>query len=281
MQQEVNEFLDYLAKRGRKEITIQNYRTKLSVCMRLLEEGGFDTSAEKIDEAAVFYLRKSLCMKEESAHCYLKVIGYFTEWKTKTDILKQCDLLWNNPQIHRLFLDDEKFMRLLSAADAREKVILMLGGYMGLRRAEISNVRYSDIQDGYLIVRGKGHGDGKEAHLRIPPVVIDAINQWTAVRRKYEDRSDGRIVVSYQSHTLKQISLPAISHIVRDLGKRAGVKATTHSLRRYFATSLYEKKVDISDIKTLMRHENVNTTINCYINPNANRLDEIMENIGH
>ena len=197
--------------------------------------------------------------------------------------MKECSILWNDTRPHRVFINTDEFARLMEIADERDRVILLLGGAMGLRRDEIRKVRYTDIRDGRLRIHGKGHGpDGKVEEMRIPELVMSAIEEWTEIRNGngMEDLSGGCIVVSYQKAGMKQMASTSLSHHIRSLGERAGVRVTTHSLRRLFATSLYRKDVDLVDIKTLMRHANINTTINCYIDPDRERLDGIMDEMG-
>lgn len=118
--------------------------------------------------------------------------------------------------------------------------------------------------------------------MRIPKLVRSAIDDWTEIRNGNgsDDLSGDCIVVSYQKAGMKQMASSSLSHYVRALGKRAGVRVTVHSLRRLFATSLYRHRVDLVDIKTLMRHANIHTTINCYILPDKERLDRIMDDMG-
>ena len=115
--------------------------------------------------------------------------------------MKECSILWNDTRPHRVFINTDEFARLMEIADERDRVILLLGGAMGLRRDEIRKVRYTDIRDGRLRIHGKGHGpDGKVEEMRIPELVMSAIEEWTEIRNGngMEDLSGGCIVVSYQ-----------------------------------------------------------------------------------
>jgi len=279
----VEQWLAYLAEKGRKEITIENYRQKLTRCVRILEESGRPSDPRKVTAADMALINRMLGMCESSRRGYLKVLGYWVQWYTGRDLMKECSILWNDARPHRVFINTDEFARLMEIADERDRVILLLGGAMGLRRDEIRKVRYGDIKDGRLRIHGKGHGpDGKVEEMRIPELVMSAIEEWTEIRNGngMEDLSGGCIVVSYQKAGMKQMAATSLSHHIRSLGERAGVRVTTHSLRRLFATSLYRKDVDLVDIKTLMRHANINTTINCYIDPDRERLDGIMDEMG-
>lgn len=280
----VEEWLHYLRSKGRKEDTIENYRNKCGKCLMKLEEYGRTTDPREIGSNDMVFLNGVLGISEESRRDYLKVLNYWIKWCSgRDDVLDKADILWNGTSaIHRVFINEDKFTKLMRVADERDRVILLLGGAMGLRNSEIRSVRYSDIKNGKLTIHGKGHGsEGKVAVMTIPPVVMQAIDEWTEIRNGNgrEDLSGGCIIVSYQKAGMKHMSRSALSHHVRELGRSAGITVTVHSLRRLFATSLYKHEVDLIDIKTLMRHSNIHTTINCYIQPCEERLDDIMTNV--
>lgn len=275
----VGQWLEFLRRHGRKEITIEGYRLKIRRCLDILEACNRPTDPRKITAADMILLNRSLGISESSRRDYLKRVSDWVKWYTGKDLMEESDILWNNVKPRRIFINTDEFARLMEVADERDRVILLLGGAMGIRRDEMRNLKYTDIRDGRLLIHGKGHGDqGKEDYLMMPPLVTAAIDEWTKVRESngMEDLSGGCIIVSYQKAGMKQMANSSLSHHVRELGKRAGVRVTVHSLRRLFATSLYRNHVDIVDIKNLMRHCNVRTTIDCYIDPDGERLDNIM-----
>lgn len=276
----INDWLDYLSEHGRKELTLENYRIELEKCIKTLESAERPTDANMISVEDVFFLKDNLGVSEGSTKKYLKILGAWTEWETGENIFDKADILWNPPKPKRLFITDGELDKLLSVADARETVILLLGACMGLRRAEITTVKWSDIRNGRLTIHGKGHGvEGKVAEMLIPARVQKAMNVWRVemMELNLKDESDGCIVPGIQKGKLTQMAPTSLNPIIRSIGKRAGVTVTTHSLRRNFATTLYNRHVDLVDIKELMRHESVNTTVRCYIQADVSRLDAILD----
>lgn len=275
----IEDWLVWLTAHGRKTTTTVNYRFKIEGCMALLEAAGLETDPTLIGDREIHFLKDNLDMSENSARDYMTILGYYCKWVSGRDPVKDAAILWNRNQRDRLFIDAQTFRLLYMSADRLDRVILLLGGYMGLRRAEIVSVRYEDIRDGRLIVYGKGHGKGKRAVLKMPAIVMDAIRAWTEERDSIgkRDESGGRIVVTEWKDSFKEMAPVTVNHRMTRLGERAGVRVTPHSLRRLFATTLHEGGTDIVDIKSLMRHENINTTVQCYIAPNPHRLDGIMD----
>ena len=65
-----------------------------------------------------------------------------------------------------------------------------------------------------------------------------------------------------------------VGDIVHRLGKRAGVDCSTHCLRRLYATTLYDRGTDIDTLRRMMRHEQVNTTLRCYLDADPRKIAE-------
>lgn len=93
---------------------------------------------------------------------------------------------------------------------------------------------------------------------------IDAYNFWKA---QY-DRADDYLVQALRGHTLRGVLPDTISTWLLSLSKRTGIGFTAHTLRRLYATTLYyDVKADLNAIRRMMRHNEVETTLNYYIRP--------------
>lgn len=66
-------------------------------------------------------------------------------------------------------------VRAMAATDSqRDRTMILLGRFMGLRRAEIASVHTRDIVDGVLYVTGKG---GTTRRVPVPPELLEIIAQ--------------------------------------------------------------------------------------------------------
>ena len=61
--------------------------------------------------------------------------------------------------------------------------------------------------------------------------------------------------------TGERLGVNAIERNIRELGKMVGVTAYPHKFRRTFATNLVKKGVPIEQVKELMGHSNIDTTM--------------------
>lgn len=207
-------------------------------------------------------------------------LANFVQFTTGRDPVKQAGLLYNRESIDRVWIDLDDFKRMMAAADPTQRVILILGGMMGLRRSEIAGLRDGDIDGNRMTVRGKGHGrDGLVSVMEMPPPATKEMNRYFRWREPYR-RADDHVVqhlfVTYGE--LRGISPKYVSDSVRKLGLKAGVRATSHSLRRMYGTALYyECGCDPATLKDLLRHASINTTFKCYIGSSEKRKKEAMD----
>lgn len=147
-------------------------------------------------------------------------------------------------------ISEPDLARLLSATIGPERAWVLLGAFCGLRSAESSRVRETDIINGttgrLLRVDGKG---GREDLLPLPPVVDEELAQWAELVARWSD--DGRLWFA-SPHTVQQR--------IRRAGERAGVRVTSHMLRHRYGTQLYRTSRDLLATQRLMRHSSPTIT---------------------
>ena len=265
---ETDQWLDHLRENNRKECTLRTHRSNVRRCLLYLYAGLRPTDAESITVDDIQYLWRTLPVKEEVRRQYLRSLSGMIEYHTGTDLVKHADILYNRESRERVFITDEDFRRAYAAADPFEKLILCLGAYMGLRRSEMVSIRDGDMDRGTLTIHGKGHGnDGLVAYMNMPAPVLRAIDEYRASDLGGGRRGDDRLLQRRcRDGVLRGVTPSRVTCTVSDLGMRAGVRMTTHSLRRYFATTLYySTDCDLQTVRKLMRHADVSTTLKCYV----------------
>ncbi|MBQ3686187.1 MAG: site-specific integrase [Candidatus Methanomethylophilaceae archaeon] len=277
---EVQRWLDDLSRRGRRDATIESYGEVVMRHLRFLRANGYLADAASIGIEEIGFLYANLPGKESTRRSELRQLANFILFTTGRDPVKQVGLLYNRESIDRVWIDLDDFKRMMAAADPTQRVILILGGMMGLRRSEIASLRDGDIDGNRMTVRGKGHGrDGLVSVMEMPPPVtkeLDRYFRWREPYRRADDHVVQHLFVTYGE--LRDISPKYVSDSVRKLGLKAGVRATSHSLRRMYGTALYyECGCDPATLKDLLRHASINTTFKCYIGSSEKRKKEVMD----
>ena len=126
---------------------------------------------------------------------------------------------------------------------------ILLAAYAGLRIHEIAKIKAQDIDPagGTLTITGKG---GRTDLLPAHPIILD---QATNYPRK------GHWFPS-PTRPGQHVTAQTVGTVIARALHRAGIDATAHQLRHYFATSLLEAGVDSRIVQTLMRHASLATT---------------------
>lgn len=178
---ELDDYIDFLRSRGRKETTLFGYATNLNMILRTLKKGGRHWKVREIDEDDIQWLNMNLTDRTESVRkYYIRLLSNMILYYTGVDVGKRAALLFNDDigcrHVH--YITKEQFQTLYARADETDRLILVLGTFMGLRRAEMANIRMTDIKGDKILIRGKGHGpDGKLVEMKMPERVraeIDA-----------------------------------------------------------------------------------------------------------
>ncbi len=275
-------WLAHLEARGRKASTLSAHRNNVRQCLRYLSENGGCTDVFRMEEQDFMMLWKGLDVRENVRWSYLSSLTAMVSFHTGHDILRRLDILHNRITMDRVFLSKDDFISAYHAADERQRLIMCLGAYMGLRRAEIAMIRDSDMVGNRMTIHGKGHGEnGLEVQVIIPRPVMLAIIDYRRSPMKYGIRKDDFLIQSRsRDDTLHRMSPNRISDTIRDLGQKVGIRMTTHSLRRFFGTTLYyDVGCDLQTMRNLMRHAEVSTTLKCYIDADPRREMEASEKL--
>ena len=179
-------------------------------------------------------------------------------------------------------LKDKQVQKLMDCClNIRDRLIIELAAFAGLRRTEIATLEVKDVDfnNNVLNVLGKGQ---KERSIPVKPETIQNLKFWLGKRKK------GYVFPSKRKDSeFPHMGPDVINTITRDAGKRAGVKnpnprlksINPHSLRHYYARWLKSNNVRIETIAALLGHSDVKTTLNEYGNQSLSEIQDELEKI--
>lgn len=275
----VEEYVEFLGLHGRRPSTLKNNRMILRRVVRTLAEGGRPTDPTEIseDDAWWLYAQLSSEMTESTLRLYF---GEFSRWSEHFRCphwSRTMDILYNRTEPTRVWITIEDFAELYRQASETDRLILVLGAFMGLRRMEIAGLRDEDIDLRWrtMTIRGKGHGpNGLVEHMEIPEEVVDEIRRLrAAISESGHPRQDDRVVQAYHNGRWESLNPNRIYIHLKELGARTGIRVTTHALRRLYATTLVnDVGADFDTVRRLMRHADITTTLRCYVNADPRRM---------
>ena len=134
---------------------------------------------------------------------------------------------------------------LETVEDPRVRLVVLLGAYAGLRRAEIARLHSDAIQEnGSLRVLGKG---GKTRVIPAHPLLVEPLAEFKArggwlFPSPYGDKPCHPVVVN---RAIRGLLPPGFS---------------THTLRHRFATQVHSRSKDLRAVQTLLGHSSLATT---------------------
>lgn len=152
-------------------------------------------------------------------------------------------------------------VRALKVASDRDRIMIHLAAFAGLRRSEIANLKWSDITPSNLRVTGKG------GRTRTVPLVAALRLELEAERARREAGSYGSgwrfgidplsLYVLPGRDGIGPISADCVG---RTLARLLGEKWTGHTLRHRFATAAYAVERDLLTVQQLLGHARPETT---------------------
>ncbi len=148
-------------------------------------------------------------------------------------------------------VSDQEFQKVYNNASDSLRPILLLALNTGMRRGEIFNLKWQDVnlKEGYILVRESKNNDSRI--IPINKILMDTL-------KSVKNNDSGEYVFSHNSgndpvKTFKTAFNSAI--------RRSGVeKFRFHDLRHTFASNLVMAGVDIVTVQELMGHKSINMT---------------------
>lgn len=150
-------------------------------------------------------------------------------------------------------------MILDCAPDGKHRLLWSLMAFAGLRIHEALKAVPTDVRDGFLYVLGKGN---KPAKVQI------------SSRLEQEIRRSG-YSWDFSGMTRKNHALAKACKIAFPNGMTGS--ANNHRFRHSFASNLIRAGVNIKSVQKLMRHSNIQTTLNIYAHLIDNDMKEDVE----
>ncbi|MGC8546629.1 MAG: site-specific tyrosine recombinase/integron integrase [Thermoplasmata archaeon] len=249
-------FRNRLYANGKSKNTVKMYGY---IAQKYLEFIKFDRrkiTRESIEDFKE-YLSLELGYSKTSIYLYVRALQAFL------DFLEIKDLGSLNPpkrpqKVPNYLVETEVSKILDSCRNSKEKLIVELLAYTGVRVSELCSIRVNDIdlENKSLKIRG-GKGDKDRLVIFSDKIVPDLKIYIMEIKERR-----GKSEFLFPTAKSRKISPVTVERIIRNLAKRAGInkKVTPHVLRHTFATSLLRNGADIRIIQVLLGHASISTT---------------------
>lgn len=251
------DFTHYLRSSGRAELTARTYCSNLSMFWRWCHER--ETDPRLVDRSTIrqWVSERLGAVGSLRVHNDVAALRHYyrycreERWRdddpTEGISVKRTRSLPTEP------ITWDEFEALLEGCTTeRDRLIVMMLAYSGMRISEIAGMTAEDIdwQRGLIIVRGKGD---KERRIAPNPDVLRRLRAFLGMF------PTGPIWLAKVSH--KPLSGHQIRKILYDVANKAHVDGVhPHRFRSFFATEYIGQFADIQALQGMMGHESIQTT---------------------
>jgi site-specific recombinase XerD len=160
-------------------------------------------------------------------------------------------------------LSQEEVARLIDSAETPyHRVVLMTLYATGVRRAELTHLKLTDVDSERMVIHVQGGKGRKDRDVMLSPKLLDALREhWRSLslRRK-------PAVWLFPGNRWHTADHPIDTKAVWNICKQAAVRASIqkevhpHTLRHCFATHLLEAGADLRTIQVLLGHRDLEET---------------------
>ena len=167
-----------------------------------------------------------------------------------------------HPRTLPVVLSRDEVARLLDATTClKHQAALSVAYGAGLRVAEVSALKVTDIDSERMLIRVERGKGGRYRNAMLPGDLLILLRQWWTVgRQQGVMHRDGWLFPG--QHLGKPISTRQLHRIVVEAAQAAQIpkRVGPHTLRHSFATHLLEDGVDIRVIQALLGHAKLENT---------------------
>jgi len=170
-------------------------------------------------------------------------------------------------------LSQEEVVRLINAAStAYHRTMLMTLYATGVRRAELTHLKVSDVDSQRMVIHVQGGKGRKDRDVMLSHKLLEELREhWRRLRRK---PSVWLFPGNHGHCGDRPIDTKTVWHACQQAAQRAGLRKAVHphTLRHCFATHLLEAGADLRTIQMLLGHRDLEETT-IYLHVSKQRLN--------
>ena len=270
-EQIIRKMKDDMNMRNFSKYTYDSYLGKTRDMMRYYGEKRLEeVTTEELREFLLKYLKDERKLSDRSINYYNSVIRFIYEVTLDKLInKKQLPMRKQKKTVYRVLTKEELSTFFNVCDNFKFKTIFMLVYGSGLRIGEVANLRVEDIDSKNMRIFVRAGKGNKERYTILPKQSLDMLREYWRKYRQHKRR--GRIFLSESG---KAITVGVIREHFRKYRRKAKIneKATVHTLRHNFATDLIERGATLIQVKELMGHSNIRSTM-AYIHVSNVKID--------
>lgn len=164
------------------------------------------------------------------------------------------------------------WQRHFAGREERDRLLLALFSYGGLRRAELLGIDLDDVDLDRMLLRVRCGKGSRQRVLPVHPALVPLFDAYLTVRLQRGRPGERALFVGVQGRRLAETVLAStFRRYARACGVTERKRVTPHTLRHVFATELLAAGANLRQIQELLGHKQLDTTQR-YTHVNAHQL---------
>lgn len=279
-EQIISKMKEDMKMRGFSHWTEESYLLKTKDIMKYFRKPMEEVEIEELRNFLLKHLREERKLSERSVNYYNSVIRFMYEVTMDKIINKKQLPMYRKRRKMKDVLTKEELSTFFNACENyMYKTIFMMIYGSGLRVSEAVNLRIEDIDSRKMRIFVRAGKGGKDRYTVLPKTSLEMLRKYYKMYKP--KHPEGYIFLNREGKPLK---IERTRVFFRRYRKKAKTddKFVIHSLRHGFATDLIERGASILEVKELMGHSNIRSTME-YIHVAKielsveNPLDELMK----
>ena len=245
--------------RGFSHHTKYTYYHKAQEIIKYFGKPMKQVSTKELRYYLLYYLRKEKKLSERSINYYNSIIRFIYDVVLDYPInQKQIPMYKGKRRLPKILSEDELNIFFNACSDYKYKTVFMMIYGSGLRISEATNLRIEDIdsKNMRLFVRnGKGE---RQRYTVLPEKSLEMLRE---CYKKYKpNHPGGYMFLNREGNPLK---VERLRVFFRRYRRKAGISEDfiVHSLRHSFATKLVEEGIPLVQVKELLGHSCIRSTM--------------------
>ncbi len=211
-------------------------------------------------------MRAFLIKLKEERHLANKTVNYYNSilrfmYEVTLDIVlnkKQIPMLKHKREITKVLTKEELSAFFNACDNLKYKMIFMLIYGSGLRIGEAANIRIADIDSKTMRIFVRDGKGNKERYTILPKASLEMLREY--YKKERPNHPEGYLFLNNEGNPLKVERMRVYFRRYRRKAK-INDKFVVHSLRHSFATNLIERGATLIQVKELLGHSNIRSTM--------------------
>ena len=244
---------------GKSNLTISQYMSTMNHLFSFLGNKRC-TDISTYDVRYYLACEKSRGLSNSSLENQRAYISAFFQWLTNEDYIQKNPIAKISTikcanVIRYPFTDIDIDALRVSCANTKQRALIETLLSSGIRVSELSNLLISDVNFNDLSIHVRNGKGGKDRITYITPLCATYIQKYLS-----EKSEESPYLFCNKNH--EQLCSGGVRFILKELSKRSLVSNVhPHRFRRTFASNLAKNGMDIQNVKKLLGHSNINTTL--------------------